>query len=147
MYIKYLIDRLYHRYLNIMFSFGVILMVNNTLALKIMLILITSNLGKIVVILVNYNDNKYIGIIFFILQFFNLLAYLEIIELNFLNLNKNIRRDIQGRATDDFNDSYFNSFETQDTYISKNIDQFDNDEIKVELKQYQDSDNDNQNTF
>ena len=108
--------------------------------------LIAQNLGKIFFILVNGNDNKYICIIFFILQFFCLLVYLEIIELNFLNLNKNTRKAITGRSYDDLierKDSYFDSFEVKGGYIVKNIEQDDNDELKVELKECQISDNNN----
>ena len=72
--------------------------------------LIAQNLGKIFFILVNGNDNKYICIIFFILQFFCLLVYLEIIELNFLNLNKNTRKAITGRSYDDL-------IERKDSYL------------------------------
>ena len=36
--------------------------------------------------------------IFFALQFFSLLIYLEIIELNFCNLNKNTKRNIELRG-------------------------------------------------
>ena len=203
-YIKYMIDRLYHRYWSIMFAVGAMLMVNDTLAviaifmtpkdqavgfmstfweyfekvpagiiiskfiinyflqfissvLRILtifylspeFILITQNLGKIFVILVNGNDNKYICIIFFILQFFSLMVYLEIIELNFLNLNKNTRKAISGRTNDDFigrKDSYFEGCELQGGYIVQNIKQTDNDELKVELKQYDDSNKYNQKT-
>ena len=37
----------------------------------------------------NYENKKYFSIIPFILQFFFLMIYLEIIELNFCNLNRN----------------------------------------------------------
>ena len=42
-------------------------------------------------------------IILFILQFFIILIYLEIIELNFCGLNKNTKRKIQIRANNEMN--------------------------------------------
>ena len=77
-------------------------------------ILITENLSKIFIILANNtNDNKYYSIFFFILQFFSLIIYLEIIELDFCRLNKNTKRSIQSREFDDFIDR-------KDTYQSGN---------------------------
>ena len=43
------------------------------------------------------NNLKYISILFFIFQFLGLLVYLEIIELNFCNLNENTKKNIRER--------------------------------------------------
>ena len=43
------------------------------------------------------NNLKYISILFFIFQFLGLLVYLEIIELNFCNLNENTKKNIRDR--------------------------------------------------
>jgi len=59
-------------------------------------ILISHVLSKYFFILANgYDYTKYICIIFFVLQFFFLMIYLEILELNFLNLNKDTIRSIK----------------------------------------------------
>ena len=47
------------------------------------------------------NNYKYISIILFVLEFISLLIYLEIIELNFFNLNKNTKRNIEKREIKD----------------------------------------------
>ena len=44
---------------------------------------------------------KYFCIILFVFQFFGLLVYLEILELNFLNLNKNTKRNIELREIEE----------------------------------------------
>ena len=63
---------------------------------------ISTFVSKITAILLNpiYN-NKLIVFILFILSFFCLLIYLEIIELNFYGLNKNVKRNIGKRANDE----------------------------------------------
>ena len=43
------------------------------------------------------NNLKYISILFFIFQFLGLLVYLEIVELNFCNLNENTKKNIRER--------------------------------------------------
>ena len=47
------------------------------------------------------NLDKAYCIVFFVLQFFCLMILLEIIELNFCDLNKNSRRNIEKRGIDD----------------------------------------------
>ena len=47
------------------------------------------------------NNYKYMSIILFILELISLLIFLEIIELNFLNLNKNTKRNIEKREIED----------------------------------------------
>ena len=64
-------------------------------------VLISVSLSKFVNFLIDYQSDRYYFIIFFILQFFCLLLYLEIIELNFCKLNKNTRRNIQIRGDQD----------------------------------------------
>ena len=53
---------------------------------------------KFLQILIDKEPNQYYCLIFFFLQFFSLLIYLEIIELNFCNLNKNTKRNIKLRG-------------------------------------------------
>ena len=65
-------------------------------------ILIGFHLPKFVQILIDEEPEKYYSLIFFALQFFSLLIYLEIIELNFCNLNKNTKRNIELRGILDF---------------------------------------------
>jgi hypothetical protein len=64
-------------------------------------VLISVSLSKFVNFLIDYQSDRYYFIIFFILQFFCLLLYLEIIELNFCKLNKNTRRNIKIRGDED----------------------------------------------
>ena len=49
----------------------------------------------------NKSDIHHYSFTFFFFQFFSLLVYLEIIELNFCNLNKNTKRNIQLRGIED----------------------------------------------
>ena len=58
-------------------------------------ILISFTLSKIVNVLLE--TKEYACIAMFIVQFISLMIYLEIIELNFLGLNKNTRNCIQNR--------------------------------------------------
>ena len=44
---------------------------------------------------------RFLGIILFVFQFLGLLIYLEIIELNFLKLNKNTKNNIKKRELDE----------------------------------------------
>ena len=64
-------------------------------------ILISLQLSKFVNVFMDRNTKQYYFIICVVLQFFCLLIYLEIIELNFCNLNKNTRRNIQIRGKDE----------------------------------------------
>ena len=65
--------------------------------------LINYQISKYVLILIDENQKveKYYCIIIFVLQFFCLLVYLEIIELNFCGLNKNIKANINKRGVDE----------------------------------------------
>jgi hypothetical protein len=62
-------------------------------------LLICYQISKFVQVLIDEEaPGKYYCIIFFIVQFFSLMIYLEIIEINFCGLNKNTKRNIQIRS-------------------------------------------------
>ena len=181
-FIKYMIDKHYHYYWNIVFSLGTMKIVIifilfflsyqslldslKTIPLGISIatfflefilyfiyylleilsifylspeyILIAQIAAKIVNILEKGNDNKYFCIIFFILQYFSLMIYLEILELNFCNLNKNTKRNIKLRIdVDDGQIERIESlddckFEAGDGYIFEN-----EEEGEIEKNKYQ----------
>lgn len=65
-------------------------------------LLICLSLSKFIAVLINHDDSiKYLSIIPFLFQFFSLMIYLEIIELNFCGLNKNTKRNIQKRVQEE----------------------------------------------
>ena len=65
-------------------------------------VLISFQFSKIADVLINENgNNKYYSIIFFVIQLFFLMIYLEILELNFCNLNQNTKKSIDFRSTID----------------------------------------------
>ena len=80
------------------------------------------------------------------------MIYLEIFELNFLNLNRNTKRNIRSRVDDDLIERIdsFNEqgFEAKGRYIfnNKEIEQKDNDNIEIELNQIKDIHNINEET-
>ena len=89
-----------------------------------------------------FNSRIYINnLIFYVLQIFSLMIYLEIIELNFCNLNKNTRRNIKSRAEDDLiqrlDSINSNNFEEEGGYIVGNIDNnsLGEDSVKIELNE------------
>ena len=57
-----------------------------------------SKFAKILIDLIKDKPGKLYCLIFFAIQFFSLMIYLEIIELNFCNLNNNTRRNINLRG-------------------------------------------------
>ena len=62
-------------------------------------ILISFQFTKFLDVLINEKDvKKYITIICFIIQLFFLMIYFEILELNFCNLNKNTKKNIEFRS-------------------------------------------------
>ena len=64
--------------------------------------LIAYNIMKLFIVLTqSENDNKWYSIILFVLEFFILMFYLEILEFNFCNLNKNTRRNIDLRTDEE----------------------------------------------
>ncbi len=80
-------------------------------------------------------------VIFYLLLIFSLLVYLEIFELNFLNLNKNTIRNIKLRSYDDLletiNDLDEEKIETKDDYTlnmeNEEIEEDDDKNPKIEL--------------
>ena len=65
-------------------------------------ILISFQFSKFVDVLIIESDSKkYFTIIFFVIQLFFLMIYLEILELNFCNLNQNTKKSIDFRSTID----------------------------------------------
>ena len=85
----------------------IIYFINNSLTILIIYYLnpnfnlIGFHLSKIFQVLIDENNEKFYCIIIFILQLFCLMIYLEIIELNFCDLNKNTKRKINLRGIDD----------------------------------------------
>ena len=106
---------------------------------------ISRNVAKLIVYLKDGNNNKYIYIIFFFLQFFCLMIYLEILELNFLKLNKNTKRNIKLRVNDEQIDEDIkqldilknNKFEAGNGYVFENNEDEDENNLKVKLKDIQ----------
>ena len=65
-------------------------------------LLICLSVSKFIVTLIQIKKSiQYISIIPFFFQFFSLMVYLEIIELNFCGLNKNTKRNIEQRGKED----------------------------------------------
>ena len=65
-------------------------------------LIVNNELGNMIIFLLKSESKiKYYSIILFVIQFFFLMVFLELIELNFCNLNKNTKRKIQIRANDD----------------------------------------------
>ena len=94
---------------------------------------------------------QYCYFLFYFLQIFGLLIYLEIIELNFLNLNRNTKRNIRTRVDDDLIervDSFSNQgFEAKGGYIfndKENEQKNDDNNTEIELNQIQDIHNINE---
>ena len=183
-FIKYMIDKHYHYYWNIVFSLGTMKIIIifilfflsyqslldslKTIPLGISIatfflefilyfiyylleilsifylspeyILIAQIAAKIVNILEKGNDNKYFCIIFFILQYFSLMIYLEILELNFCNLNKNTKRNIKLRI--DVDDGQIerieslddSKFEAGDGYIFENEEEGENEKNNLQIE-------------
>ncbi len=67
--------------------------------------------------LIFYNEYNSLSIAFGILSIISCLIYLEIIELNFFNLNKNIWKNISKRGEKDTIDGLINSY---NIYSSEN---------------------------
>ena len=68
----------------------------------------------------SYTDNIFPMIIILILEIFMTLIFLEIIELKFWGINKNIKRNIEIRAIEDASNSFnANSLIEIDNYITK----------------------------
>jgi len=67
-------------------------------------IIVNYELGNMIIILWKSHDIKLYTIFLFIFQFFILMIFLEIIELNFCHLNDNTKRNIQIRGYKDMED-------------------------------------------
>ena len=67
-------------------------------------IIVNYELGNMIIFLWKSDNIKYYTIILFIFQFFILMIFLEIIELNFCHLNDNTKRNIQIRGYKDMED-------------------------------------------
>ena len=85
-------------------------------------ILISFQISKFVQVLIDEEKEKFYCIFFFILQFFVLMIYLEILELNFCNLNENTKRNIELRGLIDITgefgrDSSLNNIEINKDYL------------------------------
>ena len=210
-YIKYLIDKQYHYYWNIVLSRGILLIsvltpilililiipkgkkeqidiifysyfdnvpvgiiiskfiinfilqfVYNTLQILTIFylspeyILISENIARILSFFLTKYDNYklYICIIFFILQLFSLMIYLEILELDFLNLNKNTKRNIKLRVDNDNVERTesldHGKFEAGDGYIfestkSEKGKKYDEDDSSIELEQLENKNENDKN--
>ena len=86
--------------LNYIFSFiGAALTILNIYHFGPNYILIGFQFSKLADVLISNPENyKYYFIIFFVFQLFFLMIYLEILELNFCNLNKNTKKNIELRS-------------------------------------------------
>ena len=83
-------------------------------------ILISYQFSKFYQVIVKSPEKAYC-IIFFLFQFFCLMILLEIIELNFWNLNKNTRRNIEERGLLDINDENRRDSSLEQTNIDFDI--------------------------
>ena len=98
-------------------------------------ILISFQISKIVQVLIDENKEKYYCIFFFVYQFMALMIYLEILELNFCNLNENTKSNIEYRGLLDLSgecgrDSSLGSIELNKDYILDS-----NDGNVIEMKE------------
>ena len=85
--------------------------------------IITENISAYLAIFIfEENTNKYYSIITFVLQLFILLFYFEILEFNFLGLNRNTQKNIQKRGRIDNNrrnSTVVSEIELEKQYIIK----------------------------
>ena len=85
--------------------------------------IITENISAYLAIFIfEENTNKYYSIITFVLQLFILLFYFEILEFNFLCMNKNTLKNIRMREIIDRKgrNSFVSEIELEDQYVIKN---------------------------
>ena len=74
--------------------------------------LIAYNINRIFIILTQLeNENKWYSILLFLVQFFFLMFYLEILEFNFCNLNKNTKKNINKRSVNEMLVQHSNTFD------------------------------------
>ena len=100
-------------------------------------ILISFQMSKIVQVLIDKDVERFYCIFFFILQFFSLMIYLEIIELNFCKLNENTKRNIDLRGVEDVSgefirESTFDSIEVNKDYLLQS-DSINESEVGIEM--------------
>ena len=81
----------------------------------ILIIFQFSRITKNIMSNVSDSQGKLYCIVFYVIQFFALMVHLEIIELNFLGLNKYTKRNIDLRGVDDI------TLERQDSMLDKGI--------------------------
>ena len=81
----------------------------------ILIIFQFSRITKNIMSNVSNSPGKLYCIVFYVIQFFALMVHLEIIELNFLGLNKYTKRNIDLRGVDDI------TLERQDSMLDKGI--------------------------
>ncbi len=94
-------------------------------------------MSKIVQVLIDKDVERFYCIFFFILQFFGLMIYLEIIELNFCKLNENTKRNIDLRGVEDVSgefirESTFDSIEVNKDYLLQS-DSINESEVGIEM--------------
>ena len=122
----------------VVYFFNGLLSVLNVYYFNPNFILIGYYLSKIFQVYIDEGNEKYYCTIIFALQLFFLMIYLEIIELNFCDLNKNTKRNIEKRGirelqsnlqvnsekrleTIDINDDYYiQNFDNDDSFIKMN---------------------------
>ena len=86
--------------------------------------LIAYHISKFISVLRTVPKEKYYLIVYFVMQFFCLMIYLEILELNFCNLNKNTKRLIEERGIEDLNGDLGRDSTISNTAIDINKDYF-----------------------
>lgn len=82
-------------------------------------IVVNNELSNMIIFLLKSDSNiKYYSIFIFVIQFIIFMILLELIELDFCNLNENTKRNIQIRAKDDMNRDYrYSLCEVEPGYI------------------------------
>ena len=104
----------------------------------ILIIFQFSRITKNIVSNIKYSPGKLYCIVFYVIQFFALMVHLEIIELNFLGLNKYTKRNIDLRGNEDI------SLERKDSMLEQGaidinkdykIDTLENNDNSFEMKE------------
>ena len=86
--------------------------------------LIAFHISKFISVLRTAPKEKYYLIIYFVMQFFCLMIYLEILELNFCQLNMNTKRKIEDRGIEDIHGETGRDSTVSNTQIDINKDYF-----------------------
>ena len=121
--------------LNIIYFFIFNYLYYNTLNDYTPIHVIFNQLFYIFISLLSIVNNKYLYlyIIFFIFHTISLLIYTEIIELNFCNLNKNLRRNIEIRGNKDYNDGFVETYDSENIYAYEGYLPMIEDQIEIGL--------------